>query len=155
MDVFVAYTPKDEFQLLSATMEAWAECDGAEVKAIFVKKPSLYELHRRIAADSLSEEKFYILADLGCIPTSPTMVREIRSKLRDEHGLVGLKGMELEYPDPIGPPSDVVVCQKGVVRHWIPNSGSRYHLEHANSVKRSGKNVEVWDEPMFKHVGAS
>lgn len=148
MDVFVGYTPEDEFELLKATLEAWAGCEGAEPKAIFITKKSSFEMYRRIAADRLSEEKFYIIADLGCVPISADFVREIRPKLKDEHGLVEFRAMGADV-------DGVIACQKEVVRQWIPDSGGKYRGEHQKSVERAGKKVEVWEEPKFTFVGAS
>ena len=152
MDVFLAYTPDDEFELLKATMEAWAECDGANVSAIFISKKSKFELLRRITADNLSSEKFYILADLGCVPSGTDTVRLVRSKISDDHGLVGLKSEDSEVKTV---PEGVRICQKGAISRWATPKTGDYNFEHMASALKVGKKVEVWDSPMFKHVGAS
>lgn len=152
MDVFIGYTPEDEFAILKATMEAWNECDGANVKAIFVEKKSRFELSRRIAADNLSEEKFYILADLGCVPASLDLVRVARAKINDDFALVGLVPLDSEASEV---PNGVRICQKQAISHWIPKETADYAMEHMKSAKRTGKKVEIWPDVNFKHLGAS
>lgn len=148
MNVFVPFDSDTHVELLTHTLEAWNECDGADPVAVQVDN----QMKFRIAADNLSDGKFYILAELGCIPSKNDLVRLASKKLSDEHGMVGLRCVDSGTSEV---PKGVVFCQKGVISHWIPRKSADYSQEHMDSMLRSGKKVQIWGDLTYKHVGAS
>ena len=158
MEVFISYKPEDNMMLLSETATAWAECAGDENVKIIQVDDKLHksEMMRRIVADNLADSEFYILADLGCIPDAPDMVRSIVRKLAKEKkepgDLIGLWPADM----PAGEfPEGVRICRKGAVKHWVPKRTVTYDEEHAESVRHSRGKVEIWQDTTFKHVRAS
>lgn len=141
MEVFIAFSSDDDAQVLKHTMIAWAECEDCEPVGIQTA-PGKYELQRRIVADQMAQEKWYIIADLGCVPESPSLLSDVRSRLADDVAIYGLGTDD--------PPSGVRICQKGAVRKWLEKKSNSYDAEHAESAKLAGKRVEIWPDIIYK-----
>lgn len=137
MEVFVAFTKDDEYQLLEDTLMAWAECDGAEAIAVELKPGKKYEIKRRVVADNLAKGKYYVVAEIGLIPTSGDLVRTID---RTEKAALNL----------LFPLGKVFVAEKGAVRRWVEPKSDSYNREHMESVKLSGGKVESWADIAYK-----
>jgi len=149
MEVFLAYTKDDIYSILEQTANAWAECDDAEVVLLEVKNESKFEIQRRVMADNLSKGRYYVLTDVGCLPEAPDTIRQIERK--PKVSLAGLWPSDMPADDvPVG----VRVCEKGVVRKWVAKRAPSYDHEHAESVRLSGKTVEIWTDISFQHVQA-
>lgn len=134
----MAFTKDDQVAILEGTLQAWSECEDAEPIMVQVDRKNKFELIRRIAADNMATGKYYVLADLGCIPASKDIIQQISGRIN------GASLAEL------APDSGVVVCQKGRVKQWLPKSTPTYRVEHADSVRRSGGTVVTWDDISYK-----
>ena len=137
MEVFIAFTDTDEYQLLEDTLDAWGRCDGAEVSAIRLKSGKKYELQRRIVADNLAKGKYYIVTELGVVPAADDVVRTIERADKKQLNLLA----------PLG---RVFVCEKGAVRRWAEPQSTSYSREHMESVTLSGGKVESWADIAYK-----
>lgn len=139
MEVFLAFTDTDEYQLLEDTLDAWGRCDGAEVSAIRMKAGKKYELQRRIIADNLAKGKYYVVAVLGMVPRSDDIIRDINGTSKHQLNLLA----------PLGA---VYVAEKGSVRKWVTPKDSDYNEQHIDSVKLSGGKVEHWADIAYKRL---
>lgn len=143
MEAFIAYWDDEQMQVLAETMNQWSSVDGIEPVA--VKCPEAkYELFRRITADNLAEEQFYLLIDLGTAPCENFDLAEIKTRLADEVGMVAFR--DPDDPDDEDPyqddlPTGVRVCQKGVIEKWPNKVTSSYDQEHYTAVLKTGKSI--------------
>lgn len=141
MEVFVSFFSDHEAPAVLKTVEAWEACEKVEPIVVQLKK-SKFEIERRIVADNMAKGKWYILADVGCMPTSENIVHLINQRLSADVGMYG-------FGD-VYPPRGVRVCQKGVVQKWLERRTNSYDKEHALSVVGSGKKVESWSDITYK-----
>lgn len=139
MEVFLAFTDTDEFQLLEDTLDAWGRCDGAEVSAIRLKGGKKYELQRRIVADNLARGKYYIVTELGIVPSADDVIRTIERAEKKQLNL-------------LAPNGQVYVAEKGSVRKWITPKDWSYSQQHIDSVEFSGGKVENWADIAYKRL---
>jgi hypothetical protein len=137
MEVFVAFTKDDEYQLLEDTLVAWGECDGAEPIAIQVPRGKKYEIRRRVVSDSLAKGSFYVVAELGLVPVEKDVIRSIE---RSDKCALNL----------LSPLGRVYVGQKGSVARWVTPESESYNREHMESVKLSGGKVQSWADIAYK-----
>jgi hypothetical protein len=152
MEVFVAYTKDDDFNALKQTLEYWGRVPGVEPAMIQFPRAK-YEIGRRVAADNLSTDQYYILADLGCILNSEADMKRIEERLKDEDAaLIGLSNIagNILLPDP--PPAGVRICRKGAVEKWLPKVTVHYNQEHRDSVRLSQQKVTTWHDIFYKHL---
>lgn len=149
MEVFVGYSSDEQAALLIPTFEAWAQFEDFEPVGILVKEGK-FEIQRRVTADKLSKGRFYILADLGCVPDCDVngLGKKLKAEYGDSYGIVGFACGERELKVPTG----VRVCQKGVVSKWAPNQSGSYDQEYASAVESAGYKVAICPSLPYKHL---
>lgn len=142
MEAFVAYSDDEQIPILYDTMESLSSIGGIE--PVGIKAPDdKYELFRRITADNMAKEKFYLLCDLGYVlPEFSIVSVERRLAFAEQYGLIGIgiSGEELKIP------TGIRFCQKGVVEKWLPKRTANYDQEHVDSVRLGGKGVKMWTD---------
>lgn len=132
-------------------METW-EKYGAVPNAIRCRGDEKFEITRRVAADNLAKEPYYLLADLGCIPESKT-VSKIQARvalLEDDIGLIGLaeRNQSGEFNDV---PCGVRVCRKNFIQKWMSKVTANYDEEHAACARMEGK-VALWPDIFYRRI---
>lgn len=142
MEAFVAYNDDEQIPILYDTMESLSSIHGIE--PVGIKAPEdKYELFRRITADNMANDKFYLLCDLGYVlPELDTETIQKRLAFAEQYGLIGIgiSGEELKIP------SGIRFCQKGIVEKWLPKRTPSYDQEHVDSVRLGGKGVKMWTD---------
>lgn len=138
MEVFITFKDEDEAIPLHDSVKRWAKCTGASPAIIQVPK-EMYEIRRRVLADNLAREDYYILADLLCVPGEKSLIKQIKIKIKENpdinmFGLTPKNGMVSinDYAFPCG----VRVCKKGVVEKWPQQVTDNYNKEHAHAAKK-------------------
>jgi len=138
VEVFIAFSDDGLAPLVEKTMEAWGELDWAEPISVVQLRPAKFEINRRVLADQMAKDKWYILTDVGQVLEGNRSIPIISSRLTDE----GMIGFAPSLLTPIG----VRVCQKGIVTRWIEKQTSSYDWEHAQCVINGGKEVAIWSD---------
>lgn len=169
IEAFVAYSSDAQVPMLAATMEAWAQIEGVEPVAVQVKE-SRYELDRRLVADAKSQNKWYLLVDLGCGPDGAFTIPPLDGR----YGMYGLSPVAITgqqgsghvpnrlcelhcaYCDSLRSlsvtPTGVRICQRAVIMKWLAPNGGDYNREHAESVRKSGKRVAIVRDVFYKSL---
>lgn len=101
-----------------------------------------FEIQRRVVADNLAKGRFYILADLGCVPDdapNPDFMEPV-------DGIVGFS------PGVGGVPTGARIIQKGAVTRWPQKSTPSYDKEHVVAMELAGKRVRVCPSISCKQI---
>lgn len=108
-----------------------------------------YEIQRRVVADKMAKDKFYIIADLGCVPDDEErIIPKIESRITDWDGMVGFAPSTII-------PTGIRVIQKGLVNKWPLIVSATYDREHAEAVKNAHKRVTIWPDISYKYLQES
>lgn len=141
MEVFVAFDGNLEaVPFLESAMNGWDKVRFAEPSVIEVKPGELFEIQRRVIADGLAKEDFYVLADIDAAPEETNFLKQVHMKLA-QTPKVGLAFIR-PYFDVGG---RVRVIRKGLVEKWPPAQSLMYDQEHSEMVVKTGRTVENWD----------
>lgn len=135
MEIFVTFSSDDEALPLDNTVRCWAKCYKASPCIVKVPK-ELYQIRRRVLADNLSREDYYIIADIGCIPHNKFLVRDIKEAIK-EHPNLNMFGLCKNGNIVSDYPSGVIVCKKGAVTKWPQQVSDDYCKEHAVAAENS------------------
>lgn len=141
MQVFIAYTEKSLIGDLTRTLYAWDRVQKSEPVAIQVPEKK-YELIRRVTAENMSEGD-YILADIGCVPNSELVVKEISAILEGDEKV----GM-IQF----SPEGAVRACRKGIIEKWPQNKSGLYQQEHEQAYLTEGYKVSKWPSLRYRRL---
>lgn len=107
---------------------------------IEVKPGELFEIQRRVIADGLAKDDFYVLADIDAAPEETNFLKDVHRKLAVE------KNVGLAFISPFFDAGGRVrVIRKGLVEKWPPHQTLMYDQEHSEQVIKTGRTVEHWD----------
>lgn len=141
MEVFIDYDGNLEaVPFLEKALEAWAGTRFADPRVIEPKAGEKYQIHRRVMADGLAKEDFYILADIDAVPEENYVISKIHKMIptRPDFGIAYIRPLF-----DIG--GRVRVIRKGLVEKWPQQETVTYDQEHGEAIVKAGKLVETWD----------
>ena len=138
MEVFLFVSSEDEMQLLEHSMLAWERIEYAFPVNVVQLPQYQFEIKRRVLADQMAENSYYVLADIGAIPEDGRSLLGVVGKIKASDGLIGFTCGESMIP------SGVRVCRKGVIQKWPAQQSADYNREHADAVRMAGYQVSIW-----------
>lgn len=135
MEVFIAFHSEDQAIPMLDSAKRWAKCKGALPNIIQVPEHG-FEIKRRVLADNLAKEDYYILADMLCVPGDKYLIKHIKKAVKENpdvnlFGLTEKDGNGNTYF--LTKSSGVRVCKKGVVEKWPQQVTNDYDSEHAHA----------------------
>jgi hypothetical protein len=139
VEVFIAFDGKLEaVPFLEKALNGWDKVRFADPMVIEVKPGELFEIQRRVIADGLAKEDFYVLADIDAAPEETNFLKSVHQKIHAKVGLAFIR----PYFDLGG---RVRVIRKGLVEKWPPVETAMYDEEHGQQIVKTGRTVEHWD----------
>ncbi len=146
MRVFLAYDGNlAAVPFLEKALDAWAEVRFAEPSVMELESGEKFEIQRRVVADGLAKDDFYILADIDAVPEEPYVISAIHKMLPTRPDM----GMALIRPVfSVG--GRVRVIRKGLVEKWPAQRTMTYDQEHGEAIIKAGKQVEMWDDIHYR-----
>ena len=138
MEVFIAFYSEDQAVPMLDSAQRWAKCKGASPNVIQVPEKG-FEIKRRVLADNLAQEEYYILADMLCVPGEKYLIKQIRRAIKENpdinlFGLTEKSATGEEFYLTKG--SGVRVCRKGAVEKWPQQITAEYDTEHAQAARK-------------------
>jgi len=139
VDVFIAFDGKLEaVEFLEKALNGWDKVRFADPQVIEVKPGELFEIQRRVIADGLSKDDFYVLADIDAAPDETNFLKEVHKKITPNLGMAYIRPM-FDFG------GRVRVIRKGLVEKWPPVETVMYDKEHSELIVKAGKTVEQWN----------
>jgi len=139
LEVFIAFYSEDQAIPMLDSAQRWAKCKGASPNIIQVPEKG-FEIKRRVLADNLAQDTYYILADMLCVPGEKFLIKQIKKAIK-ENPDINLFGLTEKSATGetffLTKTSGVRVCKKGAVEKWPQQITPDYDAEHAQAAGKA------------------